>query len=207
MPSRKSSGMRFAYADPPYPGQALRHYKHHADFDGEVDHGALIERLMDEFADGWALSTSEAALKDVLELVPRATPSRKNKGRYLSGTGVRILAWIKPQSAWMPTNPQYCWEPVLLYGGRRTAGRPPIRNYLICSPQGFTFRPRPAGHVIGAKPAEFCRWIFDLLGAGAEDELVDLFPGSGAVGREWELYRAQPRLLERTNYVQEAIAV
>ena len=48
--------MRFAYADPPYPGQARRHYKHHPDFDGEVDHGALIERLMDEFPDGWALS-------------------------------------------------------------------------------------------------------------------------------------------------------
>ena len=71
--------MRFAYADPPYPGQARRHYKHHPDFDGEVDHGALIERLMDEFPDGWALSTSESALKDVLELVPRSTPRRKNK--------------------------------------------------------------------------------------------------------------------------------
>ena len=162
----------------------------------------------DEFADGWALSTSEAALKDVLELVPRGTPSRKNKGRYLNGTGVRILAWIKPQAPWMPVNPQYCWEPVLLYGGRRTPGKPPIRNYLICSPQGYTFRPRPAGHVTGAKPPEFSRWIFDLLGAGPDDELVDLFPGSGAVGHEWELYRVQPRLAPPgATHEQEAMAL
>jgi len=187
--------MRFAYADPPYPGQASRHYKHHADYGGEVDHRALIERLMDEFADGWALSTSEAALKDVLELVPRGTPSRKNKGRYLNGTGVRILAWCKPNAPWMPVNPQFGWEPVLLYGGRRSAGQPPVRNWLVCSPQGYTWRPRPPGHITGAKPPEFCRWVFRALGARPDDQLVDLFPGSGAVQRAWETFEAQPELV------------
>ncbi len=30
--------------------------------------------------------------------------------------------------------------------------------------------------------------MFDCLGAAAGDELVDLFPGSGAVGRAWQRY-------------------
>lgn len=37
--------MRFAYADPPYPGMAHL-YKGHLDYAGEVDHKALIERLV-----------------------------------------------------------------------------------------------------------------------------------------------------------------
>ena len=44
------------------------------------------------------------------------------------------------------------------------------------------------GHVIGAKPAAVCRWIFALLGAGPGDTLDDLFPGSGAVSRAWAAY-------------------
>lgn len=46
---------RFAYADPPYPGQSAKHYGDHPDFAGEVDHDELIERLLGY--DGWALST------------------------------------------------------------------------------------------------------------------------------------------------------
>lgn len=34
-----------AYADPPYPGQAKRHYADHPDYAGEVDHGELMMRL------------------------------------------------------------------------------------------------------------------------------------------------------------------
>jgi len=39
------TGLSMAYADPPYPGQAKRHYGDHPDYAGEVDLGALIERL------------------------------------------------------------------------------------------------------------------------------------------------------------------
>jgi hypothetical protein len=39
--------------------------------------------------------------------------------------------------------------------------------------------------VVGAKPAAFCRWVFELLGAAPGDQLADLFPGSGAVTRAW----------------------
>lgn len=42
--------------------------------------------------------------------------------------------------------------------------------------------------VIGAKPAAFCRWIFDLLGATPADTLEDVFPGSGGVSRAWSVF-------------------
>jgi hypothetical protein len=37
--------------------------------------------------------------------------------------------------------------------------------------------------LIGAKPERFCRWIADLLGYIEGDELVDIFPGTGIMGR------------------------
>lgn len=50
--------------------------------------------------------------------------------------------------------------------------------------------------MIGAKPARFCRWVFELLGALPGDELVDVFPGTGGVMRAWAFYsssRTAPR--------------
>jgi hypothetical protein len=44
------------------------------------------------------------------------------------------------------------------------------------------------------KPQAYCWWLFDALGAKPGDELVDVFPGSGAVARAWDAYIAQPRL-------------
>ncbi|MDR6691498.1 hypothetical protein J2X55_002421 [Microbacterium sp. 1154] len=44
------------------------------------------------------------------------------------------------------------------------------------------------GRVTGAKPAAFCRWVFDLLGAEPQDEFSDLFAGSGGVARAWEVF-------------------
>jgi hypothetical protein len=69
--------LRLAYADPPYPGKAYM-YRDHSDYAGEVDHAGLIERLA--AYDGWALSTSAAALPAVLAL---CLP------------GVRVAAWHK----------------------------------------------------------------------------------------------------------------
>jgi hypothetical protein len=42
--------------------------------------------------------------------------------------------------------------------------------------------------VIGAKPAAFCYWMFDLLGLLPGDDLVDLFPGTGGVTRAFRLF-------------------
>src|SRR5215469_14724065 len=98
--------MRFAYADPPYPGQAKRWYGDHPDYAGEVDHGELIARLERDYPDGWALSTSAPALQDVLALCP---------------PGVRVGIWYRPNSE-PPGNRgrwHWSWEPVIICRGRR----------------------------------------------------------------------------------------
>jgi hypothetical protein len=46
----------------------------------------------------------------------------------------------------------------------------------------------------GAKPEAVCRWVFEVAGLDPDDELVDLFPGTGAVQRAWEAWRSQLRL-------------
>ena len=70
--------MRFAYADPPYIGQAKRHYS--ADpLCAEVDHHELINRLVAEFPDGWALSASTPSLAIILPMCP----SRLEDGRLV----------------------------------------------------------------------------------------------------------------------------
>ena len=122
--------MRFAYADPPYFGLAAKFYadRHEraAEYDDISAHRRLIERLCDEFADGWALSMTSSNLHDILPLCPRSA---------------RLGAWVKP------------WR-------------------------GFP----------GAKPARFIWWVLEILNAQRDDDIVDLFYGSGAVQRavdEW----------------------
>jgi hypothetical protein len=164
--------LRLAYADPPYPGKAHL-YRGHPDYAGEVDHAELLARLAGY--DGWALSTSAAALPAVLALCP---------------PGVRVAAWhrgARPARSWhaLPA-----WEPVLYVPGRPLdpdAGR--RTDSLVCGVSVVTTMP---GRVIGAKPARVCRWIFGLLGAARGDSLDDLFPGSGAVSRAWTEY-TQPQ--------------
>src|SRR5437773_8181969 len=96
--------MRCAYADPPYPGQAAKYYGDYADFAGEVNHARLIDHLVTEFPDGWALSTSSPALRDILPLCP---------------ADIRIAAWVKPFHAFKRgVRPAYAWEPVIFRGGR-----------------------------------------------------------------------------------------
>jgi hypothetical protein len=67
-------GLRAAYAEPPYVGQAQRRYGC-----GEADYEELIERL--ETYDAWALSLSSPSLQRVLLLCPDG-----------AGGG----AWVKP---------------------------------------------------------------------------------------------------------------
>lgn len=159
--------LRLAYADPPYPGLAARYYADHPDFAGEVDHQALIRSLCSY--DGWALSTSAAALPNVLASCP---------------PGVRVAAWFRgerPAASWQPLN---AWEPVIYSGGRAYLSPVDQRRIdaLIHVARARTTDPR---RVIGAKPSAFCWWLFELLGALPGDNLVDLFPGSGGVARAW----------------------
>jgi hypothetical protein len=189
--------LRFAFADPPYPGQARRHYGAHEDYGGEVDHRELVDRLARDYPHGWVLCTGARMLPDVLPLCP---------------AGIRVLAWCKPMTPMKPgVSVDFGWEPVLLWGGRRRARRAPmVRDWLLLSPEQWTFKAggAPKGAVIGMKPRAFCHWLFDCLGARGGDTMDDIFPGSGAVGRAWEEYSAQPDLFAGAEWEdrQERIA-
>lgn len=61
--------MKFAYADPPYPGGAHRYPEK-----TEVDHRALLRLLLNEYPDGWALSTNTPNLDFVLSHTYCLTP-------------------------------------------------------------------------------------------------------------------------------------
>lgn len=177
--------LRLAYADPPYPGNAYL-YRGHPDHAGEVDHVELIGRL--QTYDGWALSTSAAALPLVLGIC--ATYVRR----------VRVAAWVKG----VRTNaagrwPQNAWEPVVYAGGRPVVGAARV-DALVHGVSPMTTLPT---RVIGAKPATFSRWMFDLLGAQAGDTLDDMFPGSGAVARAWEAFTRRVDPLDASSTVAE----
>jgi len=62
--------LKFAFADPPYPGQSAKHYSDHPDYAGEVDHAELVRRMVANYPDGWALSTAARSLQDLLALCP-----------------------------------------------------------------------------------------------------------------------------------------
>lgn len=94
---------------------------------------------------------------------------------------VRVAAWVKPFASFKPgVNPAYAWEPVIFRGGRKHARKDrTVRDWLSCS---ITLRKG----LSGAKPPEFSGWVFSLLNAQAGDEMVDLFPGTGAVSCAWD---------------------
>jgi hypothetical protein len=170
--------MRFAYSDPPYPGLAKRYYGKESTYAGEVDHAALIASLEASGYDGWALSTSEDALRSVLPLCP---------------AGVRLCPWVKPIGPAPATyGPHNTWEPLLVVGGRKL--RPGFRDWISAQPA------RGGGSLPGRKPLAFCAFLFQQLGMLPGDELVDLFPGTGIVSRAWaELGRGKPSARARSD--------
>ncbi len=155
--------MKVAYCDPPYVGQARKHYSC-----AEVDHRSLIARLMQEFPEGWALSCSSPSLHELLPLVPRDT---------------RIMAWVKPFCSFKPgVNPAYAWEPLLIRGGRkRTREQPTVRDWVSAN---ITLKKG----LVGAKPEDVCFWLFDVLNLQRGDEFHDLFPGTDVVTEAWKKY-------------------
>lgn len=158
----EGSQLRFAYADPPYPGKAKECYQHEPTYGGEVDHVSLIDRLTTAY-DGWALSTGAYALRQILPLCPPT---------------VRVCAWVKPIGASSLTRGIHnTWEPLIVAPGRRL--RPGKRDWLRAMPA------RGGGDLIGRKPIAFCVWLFELLGMLPGDSFDDLFPGSGIVGTTW----------------------
>jgi hypothetical protein len=165
--------MKIAYADPPYPGQAKRHYGDHPDYAGEVDHAELIAQLCADYPDGWALSTSSTCLRELLPMCPE---------------DVRVGAWVKGFAVFH-CNPAYAWEPVIFRGGRARRGHDrneiTVRDWVMAHPP--CYRGKALG-TRGQKPEEFCHWMFDLLGLRPDDEFCDLFPGTGEVARIWRAW-------------------
>ncbi len=161
--------MRFAYADPPYPGLAAKYYASEDSYGGEVDHAELIASLRSSGYDGWGLSTSSKALRDLLPLCP---------------ADAEVCVWAKPECG--AGSRRNYWEALIVVRGR-------------ASPRGTSdvLRAQPArggGTLMGRKPIAFCAWLFDLLGMRPGDTLVDLYPGTGIVGRAWaEVCRASAR--------------
>lgn len=176
--------MRFAYADPPYLGQCGQYEHYHPDgrcWDDLSTHAALIERLVTDFPDGWALSLSSPSAALILPLCP---------------LDARWGPWVKTFGAFKRgVRPAYMWEPVIFWRGRNpNAGHPhapPEKNGKQTTPKDFariemgTVLAEPITlkkGFTGAKPDAFCEWVLDLLNVQPGDEVVDLFPGTGIMG-------------------------
>jgi hypothetical protein len=161
--------MVFAYADPPYIGQAKRHYGC-----DEVNHYDLLSRLIVDYPDGWALSLSSPTLRIILPMCPE---------------DVRIAAWVKSFCAFKRgVRPAYAWEPVIYRGGRNPvnghAAEIPEKNGKQTTPKDFIVEPITLQKgLVGAKPEKVCRWILQLLNVRPGDQVDDLYPGTGIMGR------------------------
>lgn len=152
-------------------GQA-KLYKKEPTYAGEVDHKLLIQQLCDGF-DAWALSASSPSLRELL----------------LCPADVRVMAWVKPFAIFKPNvGVAYAWEPIIVSGGRKR-GRDvaTVRDWVSAN---ITLR----RGLTGAKPEEFCFWLFDVLGIQQGDDFADLFPGTGGVTVALDKFMRQTRL-------------
>lgn len=156
--------LRIAYADPPYPGKASLYPGGR-----EVDHASLVHELRKY--DGWALSTSQAALRDVLPSCP---------------PGIRIAVWVRSCRATRSRRPLNAWEPLIFYQARPLSTSVVQDLHDVLEYRG-RYRAYP-GAMVGMKPPQFAVWMFRLLGASPIDAFHDIYPGSGAVSRAWKRF-------------------
>lgn len=181
--------MRFAYADPPYLGCGRLYAKHHPEamiWDDPETHRQLIQRLCDEYPDGWAMSLHVPSLRTLLNMCP---------------PDARVGAWVKPPpwTTFPGLRVSYAWEPVIWRGGRKAYVEDATHAIDWVSVGTHATRPKNnAQGLIGGKPRAFCLWMFSLLGGVAGDTLDDLFPGTGAVTAAWQDFTGErvPRLFE-----------
>lgn len=156
-------------ADPPYPGKAHLYPENE-----EVDLDALVLRLL--AYDGWVLATDP----DGLPLVLRACDARD--------VHPQIASWHRGGRVVRSSRPTRTWEPVLYM---------PVRAMVLDAPPLDTLRfhsnPRitDPGRVVGAKPAAWWSWVFDLLQARRGDSFDDFYPASGAGNLAWQVYTGE----------------
>lgn len=154
--------MRFAYADPPYLGNGKQKYSEHhenaEEYDSKDAHIKLVDRLVNEYPDGWMLSCNP---KDLRWLLPHCPED------------VRVAAWTKTfHQIRVNVSVQYAWEPVIFYGGRDMRHRRPMtRDWMSCA---IAMRKG----LKGSKPDQFFEWILAMIGWMPEDTVDDLFPGT-----------------------------
>ena len=158
--------MKFAYADPPYLGKGKKYVELHDEaliWDDPMTHIKLLEQLMDEYPDGWAVSFDAVSLR-----------------LYLSNShpDSRLCVWTKTfHQIWWHQPVQWATEYVLLYGGRKNQRvNPMVRDWHSGA------RAMKAG-LYGAKPDHFNQWILDLLQYEPGDQLDDLFPGTHSMAK------------------------
>lgn len=126
----------------------------------------LVARLVRDFPDGWALSTSSSALRWVLALCP---------------ADARVCPWVRGSRRVRAHRPLNAWEPLIVWGGREVVE--PVDDVLT-----LAIASRPRSHpdaLVGMKPPKFVAWLWRLWGARPGDELADLYPGSRAVSHAW----------------------
>lgn len=163
--------MRLGYADPPYIGCAHL-YKDQPEYAGEIDHQSLIAKLDAEY-DGWVLHAA-ATPESMVVLAP-----------WVKSTGARWMVWVKGFAAFKRNvSVAYAWEPAIVKPARKpvVSKRLVNRDWVECP---ITLR----RGLTGAKPEKVCHWAFEMLGARPEDELCDLYPGTGAVTRAWATWQ------------------
>jgi hypothetical protein len=170
--------MKFAYADPPYLGCCRLYEHHHPDglcWDDPATHRKLIDRLVVDYPDGWALSCHTPSLATLLPMCP---------------DGTRVGAWVKPFHAYKKgVRPAYAWEPILYVGGRNAKHPPPEKGGKATTPKDFiSCNITLKKGLTGAKPEPVCSWILDLLGFRSGDTLDDLYPGTEVMGRVVDVY-------------------
>lgn len=179
--------MIFAFADPPYLGCCGLYGHHHEAPYGCWDDVDTYRHLLFDLAtlydDGWALCASSPSLQQLLSLM---------------SSDIRIASWVKTFSAFKKgVRPAYAWEPVIWRGGRNPVNgfphAPPEKGGKQNTPKDFH-----ETHMVveglacpitlkkgltGAKPEAFCEWVLDLLNVQPGDTVIDLFPGTGIMGR------------------------
>jgi hypothetical protein len=100
-------------------------------------------------------------------------------------TGARWMNWSKSFAAFKRNvSVAYAWEPVIVKAARKpvVSTRLVMRDWIECP---ITLR----RGLTGAKPEKVCHWAFEMVGARPEDDLDDIFPGTGAVMKAWRTWQ------------------
>lgn len=183
--------MKFAIADPPYLGSAYRWYglngraKGHglgrADQHPEAElwdkpekHIELANKLLNEF-DGFAIALTSHSLSTYLSVIKT---EREN--------GIRVMSWIKPASLPSGSRITQSYEPVIVKIPKDRKGRNSGKQMV-----DYLIKAAPRKGFAGSKPKEWTIWVMQAMGVRQEDEVIDLFNGSGAVAKAIEEYKKE----------------